>query len=69
MADVIPLAPLRRPRPEAGNLPGHGAQILFFTGVRYERAAEPLPREKAARPARRPAAPGLRGGRKARQPA
>lgn len=68
MADVIPLAPLRRTRPEAGALPPDGAQILFFTGVRYERA-EPLPREKAARPARRPAASGLRGGRKARQPA
>ena len=37
MADVIPLAPLRRPRPEAGPVPAGGAQILFFTGVRYER--------------------------------
>jgi hypothetical protein len=69
MADVIPLAPLRRPRPEAGALPAQGAQILFFTGVRYERAAEPLPREKGTRPARRSPASGLRGGRKARQPA
>jgi len=36
---------------------GAGAQILFFTGVRYERTSDEAP---AARPKRRK--PGARGG-------
>lgn len=41
MADVIPLAPLRRPRKAPGeDLSGGSATILFFTGVRYERSCE-----------------------------
>lgn len=80
MAVVIPLAPHRRsqtastssaPRQEE-------AMILFFTGVRYERQAEPAAAEPAVR-RRRPAlaaAPAVVAGTKrvkkatnARQPA
>lgn len=57
MADVIPLAPHRRePRPSevpAASRP-EPATILFFTGVRYERQAEPASAEPTLR--RRPRA-------------
>lgn len=61
MAVVIPFAPQRRPRQvSACSLPPQTAEILFFTGVRYERASEarpaavkastnPRPRKVAAR--------------------
>lgn len=49
MADVIPFAPRRRfARTAAAD--AAPAQILFFTGVRYERQPEP----PAAKPQRRP---------------
>lgn len=69
MADVIPLAPHRRPRLPTGPLSGGTADILFFTGVRYERADEPQPRDAVSRPARRAAAPKTANRRKARLPA
>ena len=41
MAIVIPFAPQRRPRQvSACSLPPRTAEILFFTGVRYERVPE-----------------------------
>ncbi len=41
MAVVIPFAPQRRPQQAlASSLPPQTAEILFFTGVRYERAPE-----------------------------
>lgn len=53
MAIVIPLAPQRRPRQaSACSLPPQTAEILFFTGVRYERAPEVRP------PAAKAPAPG-----------
>jgi hypothetical protein len=38
MSDVIRLQPAKAPRRSAYD--GRGAQILFFTGVRYERMNE-----------------------------
>lgn len=44
MAIVIPFAPLRRPQQaSACSLPPRAAEILFFTGVRYERVPEARP--------------------------
>ena len=44
MAVVIPFAPQRRPRQaSACSLTPRTAEILFFTGVRYERAPEVRP--------------------------
>lgn len=55
MAVVIPLAPLRRAQPSevptATRL--EPATILFFTGVRYERQAEPAAPEPVVRRRRR----------------
>ncbi len=54
MAVVIPFAPQRRPQPAStGSLPPQTAEILFFTGVRYERAPEarpPAAKASAGRP-------------------
>lgn len=51
MADVIPFAPRRRfARTATAAADAAPAQILFFTGVRYERQPEP----PAAKPQRRP---------------
>lgn len=54
MAVVIPFAPQRRPQSaSAGSLPPQTAEILFFTGVRYERAPEarpPAAKTSAGRP-------------------
>ena len=48
MAVVIPFAPQRRPQQvSACSLPPQTAEILFFTGVRYERA--PVARPPAAK--------------------
>lgn len=59
MADVIPLAPRRRRRKAAeGSLPAHGAEILFFTGVRYERQPEATPRRRSSAGRRPQAKPG-----------
>ncbi|MCO5092426.1 hypothetical protein [Bosea sp. (in: a-proteobacteria)] len=53
MAVVIPFAPQRRSRPSpGGSSPPRTAEILFFTGVRYERAPEARP------PASKPPAAG-----------
>jgi predicted lipid-binding transport protein (Tim44 family) len=44
MAVVIPFAPQRRPRQAfACSIPPRTAEILFLTGVRYERAPEARP--------------------------
>jgi len=44
LAIVIPFAPRRRPQQgSACSLPPQKAEILFFTGVRYERAPEARP--------------------------
>lgn len=51
MADVISFAPRRRARPSLSG--GPMGQILFFTGIRYERAVEPQPESESAKPARR----------------
>jgi hypothetical protein len=55
MAVVIPLAPLRRA--QTSEAPAAARQepatILFFTGVRYERPAEPAAPEPAVRRRRR----------------
>lgn len=54
MAIVIPFAPQRRPQQGSTcSLPPRTADILFFTGVRYERAPEVrTPAGKAAASAR-----------------
>lgn len=55
MAVVIPFASQRRPQQERScPFPRQMAEILFFTGVRYERMAEAQPPKDKA-PARRPA--------------
>ena len=60
MAIVIPFAPQRRPQQvSACSLPPQTAEILFFTGVRYERAPEvrpPAAKASAATRARKVAA-------------
>ncbi|WP_332684334.1 hypothetical protein [Bosea sp. (in: a-proteobacteria)] len=62
MADVIPFAPRRRFARTATAADAAPAQILFFTGVRYERQPEP----PAAKPQRRPRSAGS-GEREARR--
>jgi hypothetical protein len=78
MAVVIPLAPLRRARSSEASVATRPepATILFFTGVRYERQAEPAAPEPVARRRRRSVAGLPTGGPKrtgkatnARQPA
>lgn len=64
MADVIPLAPRRRFRRAAeGSISAQDAEILFFTGVRYERQPEPAQRRSA--PAERRAQPKPAGAKPA----
>lgn len=59
MADVIPFAPRRRfARTTAAAADAVPAQILFFTGVRYERQPEP----PATKPQRRPRPAGRGSG-------
>ena len=55
MAVVIPLAPPRRTQPSEASaaLRQEPATILFFTGVRYERQAEPAAPEPVVRRRRR----------------
>ncbi len=62
MADVIPFAPRRRRSSQMAASSGPLGQILFFTGVRYERQPEPA----ASKPPRRPR-PASRGEREARR--
>lgn len=62
MADVIPFAPRRRFARTAAAADAAPAQILFFTGVRYERQ----PESPAAEPQRRPR-PAGNGEREARR--
>ena len=55
MAIVIPFAPQRRPQQaQACSLPPQTAEILFFTGVRYERAPEVRPPATKSSAATRP---------------
>lgn len=62
MADVIPFAPRRRSSSQSLAVAGPFGQILFFTGVRYERQIEPA----ASKPPRRPR-PAGRGERETRR--
>ena len=63
MADVIPFAPRRRyVRTAAAD--AAPAQILFFTGVRYERQPEPPAAKRQRRP--RPAGSSTREARRRR---
>lgn len=62
MAHVIPFAPRRRANSHPPAATGPFGQILFFTGVRYERQLEPA----AAKPPRRPR-PASRGERETRR--
>ncbi|QEL23177.1 hypothetical protein FQV39_11780 [Bosea sp. F3-2] len=54
MAVIIPFALYRYPQARSCPFPRRMAEILFFTGVRYEQAAETSPLQAKARPARRP---------------
>jgi hypothetical protein len=60
MSIVIPFAP--RAKPVQANLavPSEPAQILFFTGVRYERQAELKPIDRQPRRRGRPSRPAAR---------
>ena len=62
MADVIPFAPRRRFAGQPPLVEGPLGQILFFTGVRYERQ----PETAAVKPPRRPR-PAGRGERETRR--
>ncbi len=70
MAVVIPFAPRRRrsARPRAAE-PRDAAQILFFTGIRYERHGEPQPPADGTRRSRRDGERAKLAGKSARQPA
>lgn len=54
MAVVIPFALYRRYQARSCPFPQRMAEILFFTGVRYEHASEARPLKAKARAARRP---------------
>lgn len=54
MAVVIPFTPRRRSQFRACPFPRRSADILFFTGVRYERGPEARPLEAKPAIARRP---------------
>jgi hypothetical protein len=69
MADVIPFALWRRYQPRTCAFPRESAEILFFTGVRYERPAEPAAPPITTPRGRRPASGNAIGRGKARQPA
>jgi hypothetical protein len=70
MTVVIHLAPYLRPRqPESAVPTEHAAQILFYTGVRYERARDAEPVEAPAPRRRRSPASRLADAKRARQPA
>ena len=64
MADVIPFAPRRRSAGQGTAAAGPFGQILFFTGVRYERQHEPATSKPPRRP--RPAGRGERENRRRR---
>lgn len=64
MADVIPFAPRRRATSQETAATGPLGQILFFTGVRYERQHEPAANKPPRRP--RPAGRGERETRRRR---
>ena len=57
MAVVIPFALYRPYRARSCPYPRRMAEILFFTGVRYEQTAEAAPLRTKARPERRPRRP------------
>lgn len=63
MSVVIPIASHLRAqdRPSPLPEPGRAAEILFFTGVRYQRDPEPLPAAKAVRGQGRAARSASRG--------
>lgn len=62
MADVIPFAPRRRSASQGPAAVGPSGQILFFTGVRYERQVDPVPVEALRRRRRRSVARGKSAG-------
>lgn len=49
MSIVIPFALRAKAARDHHAMPGESAQILFFTGVRYERQAEPAPAAREPR--------------------
>ena len=59
MSIVIPFAPRAKPAQAALAAPSEPAQILFFTGVRYERQ-EPTPVDMQPRRRERPSRPAAR---------
>ena len=69
MADVIPFALWRRYQPRSCAFPQESAEILFFTGVRYERPIEPAAKPVTLPRGHRPAPGKAISRRKARQPA
>ena len=60
MSIVIPFAPRAKPAQPNLAAPREPAQILFFTGVRYERQAEPMPIDMQPRRRGRPSRPAVR---------
>lgn len=67
---VIPFAPRRRPVERASpERAQQAADILFFTGVRYERQPDPSPATKPTRRTPRGAARGKPIAKSAGQPA
>jgi len=54
MADVIPFALHRRSQARSCPFPQRSADILFYTGVRYERPQETRPKEAKTPSGQRP---------------
>lgn len=70
MAVVIDFAShLRSRNPTPAERTGQVAEILFYTGVRYEREPESAPAAARAARRRRPAGTKLAGAKSVRQPA
>lgn len=70
MAVVIDLAPyLRTRQPLPAEPAGQVAEILFYTGIRYERTPEAEPAVAPTMRRRRSAAAKLAGAKSVRQPA
>lgn len=68
MSIVIPFALRAKAARDQSAKPGEPAQILFFTGVRYERPPEPAPAEREPRRRGRPTRAATRS-KNVRQPA
>jgi hypothetical protein len=68
MTVVIPFVPRARKTERLSVIPPETGVILFFTGIRYERHAEPLPAVRLDRPAPRPASRAKRVRKRVGQP-